>query len=64
MGLILGFVVVSRKIRNFMLGGEVSHIFNFGLGFFNFQCSGMISTSSLSFSVMINCYGGHRCLGG
>ena len=30
-------MVCIQNIKNFMLGWEVSQIFNFGLGFFNFS---------------------------
>ena len=45
---------VHQEHKEFYVGGEVSQIFNFGLGFFNFQWSGMIYTSSVSFYVMLN----------
>ena len=42
-------MVCIQNIKNFMLGWEVSQIFNFGLGVFNFQYSGI----NLSWGVML-----------
>ena len=49
-------LVCITNIKNLMLGRKVSHISNFALRFFNIQCSGMISTSWISFYVNISIF--------